>query len=161
MDMTNRTSRAPAHELVLVREIDAPREKIFKAWTAPDLLKQWFCPLPWTVTEAELDVRPGGRNYFVMQGPDGEVVPNEGVYLDVVENEKLVFTDAFTEGWVPTDKPFMVGVVLLEELPGGRTRYTARALHWNEEDKKAHEDMGFHEGWSAAADQLVALLARI
>lgn len=158
MEMTN---RAPGHELKLVREIDAPREKIFKAWTTPELLKEWFCPLPWKVTEADIDLRSGGHSRIVMQGPEGEVVPNEGVYLEVVENEKLVFTDAFTAGWVPTEKPFMVGIVLLEELPGGRTRYTAKALHWTEEDKKAHEAMGFHEGWGTAADQLVALLARM
>lgn len=96
-----------------------------------------------------------------MQGPDGEVIPNEGVYLEVIENEKLVITDAFTQGWVPTEKPFMVAVVLLEELPGGRTRYTAKALHWNDEDKKTHEEMGFHEGWGTAADQLAALVARM
>lgn len=157
----NMTNKAPQHELKLVREIDAPREQIFKAWTTPELMKQWFCPLPWKVTEADLDVRPGGRCNNTMEGPDGEVIPNEGVYLDVVENEKLVFTDAFTEGWMPAEKPFMVGVVLLEELPGGRTRYTAKALHWTEEDKKAHEAMGFHEGWGAATDQLAALLARM
>src|SRR3546814_19836905 len=102
MGMTNKT---PGHELVLVREVDAPREKIFKVWTTPELLKEWFCPAPWKVTEAELDVRAGGRNFFVMQGPDGEVIPNEGVYLEVIENEKLVITDAFTQGWVPTEKP--------------------------------------------------------
>lgn len=159
MDMS--TKNLPGHELKLVREIDAPREKIFKAWTVPELMKEWLCPLPWRVTEAELDARPGGRCNNTMEGPDGEVIPNQGVFLEVVENEKLVFTDAFTEGWIPTGKPFMVGVVLLEELPGGRTRYTAKALHWSEEDRKAHEEMGFHEGWGKATDQLVALLARM
>lgn len=158
MDMMN---KAPRHELKLVRDIDAPREKIFKAWTTPELMKQWFCPLPWKVTEADLDVRAGGHSRIMMQGPEGEPIRNEGVYLEVVENEKLVFTDAFTEGWVPTEKPFMVGVVLLEELAGGRTRYTAKALHWTEEDRKAHEAMGFHEGWGVATDQLTALLARM
>ena len=158
MDMMNKT---PGHELVLVREFDAPREKIYKAWTTPELLKQWFCPVPWKVTKADLNLRVGGRCNTVMEGPDGEVVPNEGVFLELVENEKIVITDAFTEGWVPSGKPFMVATVLLEELPGGRTRYMASALHWTEEDKKAHEDMGFHEGWGKAADQLAALLARV
>ena len=158
MDMTNKT---PGHELVLVREFDAPRENVYKAWTTPELMKVWFCPEPWKVTEADLDLRAGGRCNIVMEGPNGEVIPNRGVYLELIENEKLVMTDAFTEGWVPTDKPFMVATVLLEELPGGRTRYTARAMHWTKEDKKAHEEMGFHEGWGKAADQLAALLARM
>lgn len=155
--MTSKTE----HELVLVREFDAPREKIYRAWTDPELLKEWFCPQPWKVTEVKLDVRTGGSNFVLMQGPEGEKIPNHGVYLEVVENEKIVLTDAYTSAWVPSEKPFMTAVVLLEELPGGRTRYTAKALHWSAEDKKAHEEMGFHEGWGAAADQLAELLKRI
>src|SRR5579862_8212448 len=88
-------------DLALTRIIDAPREKVFRAWTDPTLLKQWFAPLPWTTPVAELDVRPGGGNRIVMRSPDGEDMPNRGVYLEVVENERLVFTDAFTAGWVP------------------------------------------------------------
>lgn len=149
------------HELVLMREIDAPREKIFRAWTDPELMKEWFCPKPWAVSHAELDLRAGGSSFIVMNGPNGEVVENRGVYLEVVPNEKLVFTDAFTSAWVPSEKPFMTGIVLLEDMGGGRTKYTAIARHWNEEDKKTHEAMGFHEGWGAAADQLTALVAKI
>lgn len=91
--MTTDTAR---HELVLMREIDAPREKIFRAWTDPELMKEWFCPKPWAVSHAELDLRAGGSSFIVMNGPNGEVVENRGVYLEVVPNEKLVFTDAFT-----------------------------------------------------------------
>lgn len=149
------------HELVLVREFDASPAKIFKAWTDPELLKQWFCPLPWKVTDAKLDVRTGGNNYVLMEGPQGEKIPNYGVYLEVVENRKIVLTDAYTNAWVPSEKPFMTAVVLLEELPGGRTRYTAKALHWTAEDKDAHEKMGFHEGWGTAADQLAAVVAKL
>ena len=156
--MTSETAR---HELVLMREIDAPREKIFRAWTDPELLKQWFCPKPWGVSHAELDARAGGASLIVMSGPNGEVVENRGVYLDVVPNEKLVFTDAFTTAWVPSEKPFMTGIVLLEPLGDGRTKYTAIARHWTDEDKRTHEAMGFHEGWGAAADQLAALVATI
>ncbi|TCL74663.1 SRPBCC family protein [Rhizobium sp. BK251] len=149
------------HELVLVREFDASPAKIFRAWTDPELLKQWFCPLPWKVTDAKLDVRTGGNNYVLMEGPEGEKIPNYGVYLEVVENRKIVLTDAYTSAWVPSEKPFMTAVVLLEELPGGRTRYTAKALHWTAEDKEAHEKMGFHEGWGTAADQLAAVVAKL
>jgi uncharacterized protein YndB with AHSA1/START domain len=141
--------------------IDAPREKIFKAWTNPELVKQWFAPLPWTTPHVEMDVRPGGANLFVMSDPDGNQFPNRGVYLEVVENEKLVFTDAFTSAWVPSAKPFMVGTITLEDLGGGKTRYTATVLHWSEEDRQAHEKMGFHHGWGQCTDQLAALVARI
>lgn len=68
-------------ELVLTRDIDAPREKLFRAWTQPELLKQWFAPLPFTTPHAELDVRPGGSSVIVMRGPDGTDYPNRGVYL--------------------------------------------------------------------------------
>ncbi|MEH3111267.1 MAG: SRPBCC family protein [Agrobacterium cavarae] len=156
--MSSETAR---HELVLMREIDAPREKIFRAWTDPELLKQWFCPKPWGVSHAELDVRTGGSSVIVMTGPNGEVVDNRGVYLEVVPNEKIVFTDAFKTAWVPSEKPFMTGIVLLEPLGDGKTKYTAIARHWTEEDKKTHEAMGFHEGWGAATDQLTELVATI
>ncbi|MDD1500214.1 SRPBCC family protein [Agrobacterium sp. CNPSo 3708] len=156
--MSSETAR---HELVLMREIDAPREKIFRAWTDPELLKQWFCPKPWGVSHAELDVRTGGSSVIVMNGPNGEVVDNRGVYLEVVPNEKIVFTDAFKTAWIPSEKPFMTGIILLEPLGDGKTKYTAMARHWTEEDKKTHEAMGFHEGWGAATDQLAALVATI
>ena len=160
--MTSTTTAAPVsdRELVLTRIIDAPREKLFKAWTDPELLKQWFAPLPWTTSAAELDVRPGGASLFVMRDPDGNEFPNRGVYLEVVENERLVFTDAFTRAWEPSEKPFMTAIVTFEDV-GGKTRYTARARHWTVADREAHEKMGFHEGWGQCADQLAALVARI
>lgn len=147
-------------ELVLTRMIDAPREKVFRAWTDAELLKQWFAPLPWTTPAAELDVRPGGSSLIVMRDPDGNDYPNRGVYLEVVENEKLVFTDAFTEAWQPSPKPFFTGVLTFEDV-GGKTRYTARARHWTVEDRDAHEKMGFHEGWGRCTDQLAALVAKL
>lgn len=158
--MTAETQKAQ-HELVLTREIDAPREKIFRAWTDPELLKQWFAPLPYTTPVAELDVRVGGSNLIVMRGPDGNEFPNRGVYLEIVENEKIVVTDAYTSAWVPSEKPFMTVVILLEDIGGGRTKYTAKVLHWTAADREAHEKMGFHEGWGQCADQLAALVTKL
>jgi uncharacterized protein YndB with AHSA1/START domain len=151
---------AGKNELSLVRIINAAPEKVFRAWTEPDLLKQWFTPKPWTVASAELDVRPGGTNLIVMCSPEGQEYPNRGVYLEVVKNQRLVMTDAYTSAWVPSDKPFMTAIITFED-EGGKTRYTARALHWNAEDRKAHEDMGFHEGWGKATDQLAALVENL
>jgi uncharacterized protein YndB with AHSA1/START domain len=148
-------------ELVLTREIDAPPEKLFRAWTQPELLKQWFAPLPFTTPHAELDVRPGGSSLIVMRGPDGTDYPNRGVYLEVVENERLVSTDAFTSAWQPSEKPFMTLILTFEDMGSGKTRYTARVRHWTVEDREMHEKMGFHEGWGTCADQLAALVARI
>jgi uncharacterized protein YndB with AHSA1/START domain len=151
---------ASDRELVLNRLIDAPPVKVFRAWTEPELLKQWFAPLPYTTPVAELDVRPGGANFIVMRAPDGAELPNRGVYLEVVENRRLVLTDAFVSAWTPSEKPFMT-LVLSFENEGGKTRYVARALHWTVEDREAHERMGFHEGWGQCADQLAALVAKL
>ncbi|MCT7375869.1 SRPBCC family protein [Chelativorans salis] len=160
--MTNQDNPTPAHdrELVLTRLYDAPREKVFRAFTDPEIFKQWFVPRPWTITSAELDVRSGGTNRFTMRDPDGNEYPNQGVYLEVVENEKLVMTDAYTEAWQPSEKPFFTAILTFED-EGGKTRYTARARHWTVEDRKAHEEMGFHEGWGQCADQLAELLIKI
>ncbi|ACM27291.1 SRPBCC family protein [Agrobacterium rhizogenes] len=156
--MTEKTAR---RELSLTRIIDAPREKLYRCWTEADLLKQWFAPLPWTTSAAELDVRAGGTSSVTMRSPEGEDYPNVGVYLEVVPNERIVFTDAFTSAWVPSAKPFMVVTIQLDDLGGGKTRYTATVLHWTAEDREAHEKMGFHEGWGQCTDQLAALAARI
>lgn len=152
------SSSAPGRELTLTRLLDAPPENVFRAWTEPALIKQWFTPRPWTTPVVETDVRPGGSNYILMRGPDGQDFPNRGVYLEVVPNQRLVLTDAFTKAWEPSDKPFMTAILTFVE-EAGKTRYTARVLHWSEADREAHERMGFHEGWGKATDQLEALLA--
>ena len=144
-------------ELVLTRVIDVPREKLWRCWTEPKLMLQWFTPAPWKTTHVETDVRPGGSSYVVMQGPDGTEMPNRGVYLEVVKNEKLVFTDAYTSAWEPSGNPFFTGILTFEDAGNGQTRYTARALHWTKENREAHEKMGFHEGWGVATDQMAAL----
>ncbi|HLI11758.1 MAG TPA: SRPBCC family protein [Alphaproteobacteria bacterium] len=151
---------ASDRELVLTRLIDAPREKLFRAWTEPALLKQWFAPLPWTTPVVEIDLRPGGANLFVMRGPDGKEFPNRGVYLEVVENERLVFTDAYVAAWEPSEKPFMTAIITFAD-EDGKTRYTARVRHWTAADREAHEKMGFHQGWGQCADQLAALVKRM
>jgi uncharacterized protein YndB with AHSA1/START domain len=154
---TKTITSTEGNDLLLTRVINAPREKVYEAWTDPQLLKQWFAPLPWTTPQAKLDVRTGGSSLIVMRGPDGNEFPNRGVYLDVVKNERLVFTDAFSEAWVPSQKPFMT-VVLSFEDQGGKTQYTARVRHWNSTDRETHEKMGFHAGWPICTEQLAMLV---
>jgi uncharacterized protein YndB with AHSA1/START domain len=149
-------TQASNHELVLTRIIDAPRDKVFRCWTEPKLITQWFTPPPWQTIHAETDVRAGGASFIVMRGPDGTEIPNRGVYLDVVKNERLVLTDAYTSAWEPSQKPFFTAILTFEDK-GGKTKYTARARHWTEADREAHEKMGFHEGWGTATNQLEAL----
>ena len=147
-------------DLVLTRLVPAPRDRLYRAWTEPELLKRWFAPLPYTTPVAELDVRVGGASLVVMRGPDGVEMPNRGVYLEVVPNARLVFTDAYTAAWVPSAKPFMTVILTFADEAGG-TRYTARARHWTAADRDAHEAMGFHEGWGLCADQLASLVASL
>jgi uncharacterized protein YndB with AHSA1/START domain len=155
--MPNNSTFPSERELVLDRLIDASRANVYRCWTEPALLVQWFAPKPFTVPEAVLDVRPGGASRIVMQNPDGLKFPNEGVYLEVVPNERLVFTDAFTSGWSPKEgPPFMVAIIALSD-ENGKTRYEARVRHWTAEARVQHEEMGFHKGWGQCADQLEAL----
>jgi uncharacterized protein YndB with AHSA1/START domain len=150
------------NELVLTRLIDAPREKLFRCWTEPSLLKRWFAPAPVTTPIAEVDLRVGGANLIVMRAPDGQEIPCPGTYLEIVPNEKLVITDAYTGGWMPkaSGKPFMTAIITFAD-EDGQTRYTARVRHWTKEDYDTHVKMGFHEGWGQCADQLAALAKSI
>jgi uncharacterized protein YndB with AHSA1/START domain len=145
--------------LTLTRHIPAAPEEVFRAWTDPALMREWFTPRPWTTPVVETDVRPGGSIRILMRGPAGEEHWSLGVYLEVEPGRKIVTTDAFTSAWIPSPKPFMTTILTFEREAGG-TRYTALVRHWTLEDRQAHESMGFHEGWGKATDQLEALLAR-
>ena len=157
---TKTTTAAEGRDLIVTRIIDASREKVFRAWTEPALLKRWFAPLPWITPIVETDVRVGGSSLIVMRGPDGKEFPNRGVYLEVIENQRLVFTDAFSKAWEPSEKPFMTVILTFDEL-NGQTKYTARVRHWTMADREAHEKMGFHQGWPIYTEQLAALVAKI
>ncbi|WP_420403261.1 SRPBCC family protein [Nisaea sp.] len=146
-----------ANDLVLSLTLDAARDKVWRCWTEPELLEQWFCPKPWYVSDARLDLRPGGAFFTVMNGPEGERFENAGVFLEIVPGEKLVTTDAFVPGWRPSGRPFMCAEVTMRDAPGGRTGYVARAMHWTGEARREHESMGFHAGWGKAAGQLETL----
>lgn len=164
--MANGTMESPANqaesrELVLERIINATPAQVFKAWTNPEILKKWFAPRPWTTVRAELDVRPGGSSLVVMQSPEGQEFPCPGIYLEVVPNKRLVFTDAFTSAWQPSEKAFMLGIITLEDAGSGRTKYTATVRHWSVDDRKTHEKMGFHEGWGQCAAQLEEVASQV
>jgi uncharacterized protein YndB with AHSA1/START domain len=158
---TETTPTSSDRELVLTRILNAPREKVYRCWTDPTLITHWFTPPPYKTIHAETDVRAGGSSVIVMQSPEGHEMPSRGVYLEVVPNERLVFTDAYTSAWEPAEKPFMTGILTFEDAGEGKTRYTARVRHWTVADREAHEKMGFHEGWGVATNQLEALAQRI
>ena len=147
-------------DLVLSRTIDVPREVVWKLWTEPEHMKKWFTPKPWTTVECKVDIRPGGIFSFVMRSPEGKDYPNEGCVLEVVKNEKLVWTDTLLAGYRPSPNPFFTAIITLEDDKGG-TKYTAHAMHKNPEDRKKHEDMGFYGGWSQCLDQLVEVAKQL
>ncbi|UZK64742.1 SRPBCC family protein [Sphingomonas sp. M1-B02] len=145
------------HELVVERLMDAPAGALWRAYT--DHLNEWFCPKPWRAEVVEMDLRAGGRSSITMYGPDGEVMPNDGVYLEVVPERRLVFTDAFTVGWEPAG-PFFVGSFEFEPQ-GDKTLFRGRARHWTEEARNQHAEMGFEQGWGVMAEQWEEVARRI
>lgn len=144
----------PKLDLVLEREIDVPVELVWKAWTTPEHLKEWFVPKPWSIVACEIDLRPGGTFSTTMRSPEGEEFPNLGSFLEVTPLERLIFTDTLLPGYRPAPKPFFTGVLELSRIGSG-TRYKAIAIHGNEETRKNHEEMGFHDGWGTVATQMV------
>ncbi len=143
----------PKTDLELIRTIDAPRALLWECWTSPEHIPHFFVPKPHSVTSCEIDLRVGGRFNTTFR-VDGNDMKNEGVYLDIDPGTKLVFTDAYTEGWKPAPDPFMTAIILFEDAEDGATRYTAIARHRSAEARKTHEDMGFFDGWGTVVDQL-------
>jgi uncharacterized protein YndB with AHSA1/START domain len=143
----------PNTDLSFTRMLAVPRDLIWECWTEPQHIPQFFIPEPHKVTSVEIDLRVGGR-FNTTFDAEGTVMENQGVYLEVVPCEKLVFTDGYTEGWKPVPEPFMTAILLLSDAPGGGTTYTAIARHRNPETRRAHEDMGFFDGWGTVATQL-------
>lgn len=159
--MTRSITPAVNHDLdlVLERVVDVPPALVFRAWTEPKHLMPWFCPRPWKTTHCEIDLRPGGIFSTVMEGPNGE--RNEeaaGCYLEVVPNERLVWTGLMGPGFRPSDIPREVPVftcILTFAAEGKGTRYRAHVMHRDPGSKTMHEQMGFEGGWGTALDQLV------
>ncbi|MGQ9426974.1 SRPBCC family protein [Gilvimarinus sp. F26214L] len=155
----------PRLDLVFERTASAPPELLWKAWTQPEHIKRWFTPAPWQTTECEIELRPGGLFYTRMRGPDGEDVPNKACYLEVVENRKLVWTDALERDYRPAALPndcfnhFFTATLLFEPIEGG-TRYIAIARHASEDARKSHEEQGFEDGWGAAYEQMLELIKK-
>jgi uncharacterized protein YndB with AHSA1/START domain len=160
--MTDTYKIDPNLDLVLERIVEVKPELVWKAWTQPEHVKKWLTPAPWKTVDCEIDLRPGGVFRFVMQSPEGQQFPNVGCFLEVVENRKLVWTVALLPGFRPAARPengadlFFTAIILIEPHLKG-TKYAAIAIHPDQATCKKHKEMGFHEGWGKALDQLVEL----
>ena len=155
-------------DLTFERTIDVPKAAVWRAWTQPALLMQWFCPLPWRVTECDIELFAGGMFRTTMVSPEGLRVPNLGTYLEVVPQDRLVWTNALGPGFRPatarldvTGPPhfFFTAKIELRDAEQG-THYRATVLHGNEVDCQQHAAMGFEQGWGIALDQMVTMIKR-
>jgi uncharacterized protein YndB with AHSA1/START domain len=144
----------PRTDLTFTRTLPVPRALIWECWTSPEHIRNFFVPRPHRVTKCDLDLRVGGK-FNTTFDVDGNVMENNGVFLEVVDGKRLVFTDTYTEGWKPSPDPFMTAILDLEDTSDGGTTYTATARHRSPETRKSHEEMGFFDGWGTVVDQLV------
>ncbi len=144
----------PTKDLTFTRQLPVPSGLVWECWTTPEHIKHFFVPRPHKVTECEIDLKVGGKFNTTFE-VEGNEMKNEGVFLEVVEGKKLVFTDAYSEGWAPAADPFMTAIVEIEDDGNGGTTYTATARHRSPESRDRHEEMGFFDGWGTVVDQLV------
>jgi uncharacterized protein YndB with AHSA1/START domain len=145
-------------ELVLTRVFDAPRELVFKAWTDPKLVAQWWGPRGFTNPVCELDVRPGGAILIHMRGPDGTVYPMTGVYQEVVEPERIVFTSAALDDKGNPMFEVLTTVTFAEQ--DGKTKQILRARVIKSTVQAAPYIAGMEAGWTQSLERLTAYLAR-
>lgn len=152
-----------AHKLVLERWLKASPENVCRCWTEPELAKQWFAPKPVETTVFEMDVLPGGGFRTVMVIPEhGEMAGDPGCILIAERARRLVWTNCLGPDFAPNligngpiDFGFTADIRLTPEAGG--CRYVATVTHADEVGMKKHDEMGFHDGWGAATDQLEAL----
>ncbi|MGO4765880.1 SRPBCC family protein [Cupriavidus sp. 2KB_3] len=145
---------AESRDLVISRVLRAPRAALWRAWSDPVLLKEWWCPKPWTTEVLAFDLRPGGAFHTIMRGPDGGVSDNPGSFLEVVPQARLVMTSMLTGGWRPA-KPWLGFTAIITMADEGTgSRYTATVMHPDDETRDQHEKLGFFDGWNTCITQL-------
>ena len=157
-------------DFVITRVLDAPRALVFRAWTDPAQLARWWGPSGFTTPVSEVDLRPGGAWRIVMRSPDGVDYPLRGVYREIVEPERLVYTVNLQEHpteWREQIERDAGGEVTHEsvdtvtfEVQDGRTLVTVRSRFTSRAVRDAMVKMGMHEGWSETLDRLAELVAQ-
>jgi len=156
--------------LTITRWFDAPRERVWKAWTSVELMKKWWGPKFFTAPVIKTDLRVGGKYHFSMRGPDGKDYWSTGVYREIVPPERLVLTDSFADengNVVPASHYGMTGdwpaalliTVTFEEL-GGRTKLTDQTVFQTVEDRDGMLQEGMEEGVFETMDRLAELLSK-
>ena len=156
MTKTNLVAEPGKQEIVITRICDAPRELVFKTFTGPNLIPQWWGPKNLTITVDKMDVRPGGIWRFVQRDANSNEYAFNGVYHEIVAPERLVYTFEF-EG--------MPGHVLLEtvtfEEHDGKMKLTDKSVFQTVEDRDGMLQSGMEEGAAESMDRFVELLAKV
>lgn len=150
-----------SRDLVISRVVHAPRAALWRAWSDPAILAQWWCPAPWTTEVRAFDLRAGGAFHTFMRGPDGGESDNPGSFLAVEPLARVVFTSLLTAGWRPA-KPwlgFTAAITMADEAGG--SRYTARVMHPDDATREQHEQLGFFDGWNQVITQLETVAASL
>jgi uncharacterized protein YndB with AHSA1/START domain/DNA-binding transcriptional ArsR family regulator len=146
-------------ELTLTRVFNAPREIVFKAWTDPRLVAQWWCPYGFTNPVCELDVRTEGTILIHMRGPDGVEYPMQGIYHEVVPPERLVFTTRAVEDARGEFQLEVFNTVTFTEL-GDKTQLTLHAVVVRATSAAEGALAGMEAGWSQSLDKLAGVLSQ-
>lgn len=160
----NSTDHQSEREIVITRIFNAPRELVFKVWTDPKHVAQWWGPKGFTTKVTELDLRPGGRWRYVMIGPDGKEYPAKGVFSEVVPLERIVTSDEFDQGFekvINAELPQGIVMTAIFEDLAGKTKLTLQIIHESAEDRRKHEEMGVIAGWTSSFDCLDEHLAQV
>jgi uncharacterized protein YndB with AHSA1/START domain len=144
-------------ELVLTRVFDGPRELVFKVWTDPKHVAQWWGPKGFTNPVCELDLRPGGAILIHMRGPDGTVYPMTGVYQEVVRPERLVFTSGALDADGNPLFEVLTTVTFTEE--SGKTKQILKARVIKRTAQAAPYLAGMEAGWTQSLERLAAYVA--
>jgi uncharacterized protein YndB with AHSA1/START domain len=148
-------------KITVVREFDAPVEKVWKAWTDPKLLDQWWAPKPWKAVTKSMDFRPGGRWLYYMEGPDATRHYCKVDYKSIVPNKAFTGIDAFTDekGNLSNEFPSMDWEVNFSKANNG-TKVEVEVTFASIEDMNKIIETGFKEGFAAAHQNLDELLAK-
>jgi len=150
----------PSLDLTLQRVIRAPRQSVWRAWTDPALLGQWWTPAPTRTRVDQLDVRPGGAFVTRMSDDGEEYVPHtDSVFLVVEADRRLVFTNAVDSAWrpaLPSPVPMTAEIVFAEHPDG--TSYEVTVRHGDPAHRDQHEELGFFDGWGSVTEALAALV---
>ena len=150
-------------ELVITRIFDAPRELVWKAWTEPERFMRWWGPKDFTSPACKIDLRLGGKYLSCMRGPDGQDYWSTGVYREIVEPERIVYTDSFADehGNVVPASHYGLSAGFLElqvtvtfEDYGGKTKMTLKHVGIPAGEMSDMTGAGWNESFEKLAERL-------